>query len=146
MGSLNKYFFHELLKNKIKPFLSPDPKRVKFWRKRLKSIGKRPYVGISWKSSNITAERQHNYAPISDWTPLLKLHNVTFVNLQYADFEYDLNKIQNEIGTNIHNFDDLDHFNNILDVASLCAALDFVVSIQSSVPLISAGVGTSTIC
>ena len=55
-----------------------------------------------------------------------------------------MNKIQNEIGTNIHNFDDLDHFNNILDVASLCAALDFVVSIQSSVPLISAGVGTST--
>ena len=145
MGSLNKYYFRENLKNvKVNSFLSPDPKRVRFWRKRLKSIGEKPYVGISWKSSNITSERQPNYAPIMDWTPLLKLPNVTFVNLQYTDFENDLNKIQNEIGVNVHNFNDLDHFNDLLEVASLCAALDFVVSIQSSVPLISAGVGTST--
>ena len=38
----------------------------------------------------------------------------------------------------------MDHFNNIDDVAALCAALDMVVSTKTTVPLISAGVGTLT--
>ena len=60
------------------------------------------------------------------------------------DFEDELKEIEDEFGVKVHNFDDLDQFNNIDDVAALCSALDMVVSIQSSVPLISAGVGTST--
>ena len=64
--------------------------------------------------------------------------------MQYVDFENDLNKIKNELGHKIHNFDDLDHFNNIDDVAALCAALDIVVSNKTTVPLISSAVGTST--
>ena len=38
----------------------------------------------------------------------------------------------------------MDHFNNIDDVAALCAALDMVVSTKTTVPLISTAVGTST--
>jgi hypothetical protein len=38
----------------------------------------------------------------------------------------------------------LDHFNNIDYVAVLCTALDMVVSTKTTVPLISAAVGTST--
>ena len=38
----------------------------------------------------------------------------------------------------------MDHFNNIDDVAALCAALDMVVSTKTTVPLISAGVGSIT--
>ena len=53
-------------------------------------------------------------------------------------------KIQNEFGVTVHNFDDLDHYNNLADVAALSAALDVVVSVQSAVPAISAGVGTCT--
>ena len=38
----------------------------------------------------------------------------------------------------------MDHFNNIDDVAALCAALDVVVSTKTTVPLISSAVGTLT--
>ena len=85
-----------------------------------------------------------NYATISELYPVLKLPDVTYVNLQYTDFTNDLTKIKKELGLTLHNFDDLDHFNNIDDVAALCAALDMVVSTKTSVPLISAGVGTLT--
>ena len=44
----------------------------------------------------------------------------------------------------MHNFDDLDHYNDIDNVAALSAALNMVVSTKTTVPLISAGVGTST--
>ena len=44
----------------------------------------------------------------------------------------------------MHNFEDIDHWNDLDDVAALCTALDMVVSNKITVPLISAGVGTST--
>ena len=36
------------------------------------------------------------------------------------------------------------HYNDIDDVAALCAALDVVISTKMTVPIISGGVGTST--
>jgi len=53
-------------------------------------------------------------------------------------------EIQNNFGVTVHNFDDLNHFDDLDDVAALCAALDIVVSTKITVPFISAGVGTAT--
>jgi tetratricopeptide (TPR) repeat protein len=145
MGSLYKHFIKEIRQNaKPDAYLVPDPIRVNFWRERLNSLGKGPYIGVSWKSSNMSPNRLPNYASISDLSPILKIPNVTFINLQYKDFADDLTKIQDKIGVTVNNFDDLDHYNNIDDVAALCTALDMVVSTKMTVPLISAGVGTST--
>jgi len=145
MGSIYKYFIQEISeKASVDAFLVPDPVRVNYWKKRLHSLGKGPYIGISWKSFNMSLSRLPNYAHISEWSPILTIPNVTFINLQYKDFEDDLAKIKNELGITIHNFDDLDHFNNLTEVAALSAALDVVVSIKNTVPIISAGVGTLT--
>ena len=81
--------------------------------------------------------RLPNYATVTELSPVLRVPNVTFINLQYVDFEKDLNKIQDDIGIKIHNFDELDHFNNIDDVAALSSALDMIVSTKTTVPLIS---------
>lgn len=145
MGSLYKQFIQEISQNaKVDPYLVPDPVRVNFWKERLSSLGDGPYIGISWKSSNMSPNRLPNYTPISEWSPLLKIPDVTFINLQYLDFVGDLAKIKDELGVTVHNFDDLDHYNNVDDVAALCSALDLVVSNKITVPLISAGVGTLT--
>ena len=145
MGSLYKHFIEEITQTpKTDAFLIPDPIRVIFWKKRLKSLGKGLYIGISWKSSVVNAKRLPNYPPISDWSPILKINDVNFINLQYIDFKDDLNKIKDEFGVTVHNFDDLDQYNNIDDVAALCAALDIVVSTKVTPPFISSGVGTST--
>ena len=145
MGSLYKNFIQEVSKtDKADAYLVPNHLRVDYWKKRLKSLGKGPFIGIGWKSANMSPSRLQNYATISELSPILKLPDVTFINLQYSDFANDLAQVQDDIGVTVHNFDDLDHFNNIDDVAALCSALDMVVSTQSTVPLISAGVGTST--
>ena len=145
MGSLYRCFLQDILKiQKPKAFLVPDPVRVKYWRGRLKSLGNGPYVGISWKSSDMSTIRIPNYSSISEWSPILTIPDVTFINLQSKDFEDDLKEIEDEFGVKVHNFDDLDQFNNIDDVAALCSALDMVVSNKTTTPLISAGVGTLT--
>jgi tetratricopeptide (TPR) repeat protein len=145
MGSLYRNLIHDLSKNdKADAYLVPDPIRVNYWKERLKSLGKGPFIGISWKSANMDMIRLPNYATISELFPILRTPNVTFINLQYIDFANDLSKVQDDLGVTVHNFDDLDHFNNIDDVAALCTALDMVVSTKTTVPLISAAVGTST--
>ena len=145
MGSLYRHCITKLpLDFKVDAYLVPDPVRVNFWRKRLHSIGKGPYVGISWKSGNMGSSRLPNYASISELLPILTLPDITFINLQYIDFEDDLAKIQKDLGVIVHNFDDLDHYDNLDEVAALSAALDVVVSVISAVPIITAGVGTCT--
>ena len=144
-GSLYKNFIQDISTTyKADAYLVPDPVRVNYWKDRLKSIGKGPYIGISWKSAKMNAVRLPNYAKISELSPILTMPDVTFINLQYVDFAEDLNQIKNDLGVTVHNFDDLDHFNNIDDVAALCTALDMVVSTKTTVPLISSAVGTST--
>ena len=145
MGSLYKHFIDEIIENdKPDAYLVPDPARVTYWKDRLKSLGRGPYIGISWKSSNMSPERLPNYSSISEWSPILKIPDVRFINLQSTDYADDLSKVREELGVTVHNFDDLDQFNDIDDVAALCAAIDMVVSNKTTTPLISAGVGTVT--
>ena len=145
MGSLFRHFIPEISKN-FKPdaFLLPDPSRVNFWKKRLNSLGSGPYVGVSWKSPLMEPARLPNYTQVSDWAPVLALPDVTFINLQSSEFRDDLATIQDEFGVTVHNFEDLDHYDNLDDVAALSAALDIVVSVSTAVSAIAAGVGTST--
>jgi tetratricopeptide (TPR) repeat protein len=145
MGSLYRHFLSDITQNtKPKAYLVPDPDRVNYWRDRLASLGKGPYVGIGWKSTDMSPGRLPNYAPILEWSPVLKIPDVTFINLQYKDFEDDLAKVKEELGVTVHNFDDLDQFNNVDDTTALCAALDMLVSNHGTAPLISGGVGTLT--
>ena len=146
MGSLYKHFIDKIMQNpKPNAFLVPNPERVNFWKERLNSLGKGPYIGISWKSSVVSAYRRQHYATISEWSPVLTIPDITFINLQYTDYANDIAQVQDEFGVKVHNFEDLDQYNDIDDVAALCAALDMVISNKTTVPFISAGVGTPTV-
>ena len=52
--------------------------------------------------------------------------------------------IEKGIGVTVHNFDDLDQYNDVDDVVALCAALDMVVSTKVTPLIFSSGVGTPT--
>lgn len=145
MGSLFRYFIDEISASKVsKSYLFPNPDRVDFWKKRLDSLGPRPRVGISWKSPVMTPARQPNYTEILDWAPLFSLPDITFVNLQSTDFVNDLKEIHDKFGVIVHNFDDLDHYDDLDDVAALSAALDVVVSVATAVPTLTSAIGTPT--
>ena len=145
MGSLCKHFYDSFKYNsKAKPHLVPDPTRVNFWKKQLKNLGEGPYIGLCWKSLKTSSNRLQNNSNILQWKSILRMPDVKFINLQPKSFEDDIKKIHSEIGVTVHNFDDLDHFNDLYDVSALISALDMVISTKTTVPLIAAGVGTKT--
>ena len=145
MGSLYKHFIDEIMiKGMASSYLVPDPVRVQHWKERLRSIGKGPYIGVCWKSSIKSAYRLQHYPSMSEWAAVFKVPDVTFINLQYTDYEEDIAKVEDECGVKIHNFEDIDQYGDIDEVAALCAALDVVVSTKATPSMISVGVGTPT--
>ena len=145
MGSLYKHFLDDIIKDpKPDAYLVPDPDRVNYWKERLKSFGKGPYIGIAWKSSVTSHYRSLHYPAISEWSPVLTIPEVTFINLQYKDYAEDLAKVKDEFGVTVHNFEDLDQFNNIDDVTALCAALDMNITTKVTPMIFSSAVGTPT--
>jgi len=145
MGSLYRHCMPHIGQNSnVDAYLVPNPARVKFWRDRLGSLGKGPYIGISWKSSVVSRYRLRHYPSISEWSSVLEVPDVTFINLQYSDFADDLLNIKKNIGVTVHHFEELDQFNDLDDVAALCAALDMVVSTKVAPLTLSSGVGTPT--
>ena len=129
---------------KTDTFLFPKQERIDFWKDRLLRIGKGPFIGLSWKSPKITYARKKNYTEISDWEPLFSIPNITFINLQSKDFEDDILEIKKKYYVDVHNFDDLDHYDDFADVAALCAALDMCVSVSTAVSTVAGAVGTPT--
>ena len=145
IGSLFKHFISEISSRKtVDAFLVPDPLRVEYWRKRLAALGNGHFVGISWKSPMITPRRLPNYTEPIDWKPVLSLPGKTFINLQSKNFDEDILKIKDNFGVTIHNFEDIDHYDNLDDVAALGAALDICISVSTTVSTITAAVGTPT--
>mgnify|MGYP001215333237 FL=1 len=147
--SIATLFGHACVSGKItnrqNTYIFPDQKRVRYWKDRLKLVTEKPCIGISWKSPVMDKRRLFNYADLSFWKPLLQNENYTFFNLQSSDFEDDLQKISQDFGVDVINFDDLDHYDNLAEVAAFSKALDKSVSVATAVATISAAVGTHTI-
>lgn len=145
IGSIFKFFSSKISKRATcKPFLKTDVKRVNFWKTRLRSLGAGPFVGISWKSPVMSIDRLPNYTDIMNWEAVLSIPNITFINLQSTDFKNDLRWVQDNFGITVHNFEDLDHYDNLDDVAALCKALNTCISVSTAVAAIASGVGTPT--
>ena len=145
MGSLYKHFIPEITqKPKPEAYLVPDPIRINYWKERLRSLGKGPYIGVCWKSSVVSSYRLKHYPPISEWLPVFAIPDVTFINLQYSDFEDDLAKVKDELGITVHHFEDLNQYDDVDDVAALCNALDIAVTTKVTPMILTSAVGTPT--
>ena len=66
-------------------------------------------------------------------------------NLQSSHFNQDLQRISKDFGVEVINFEDLDHYDDLAEVAAFCKALDKTISVATTVAHISAAVGTETI-
>jgi len=140
LGSLFRHL-HQDLTAPCDAFLVPDPDRVAFWKQRLAELGPGPNVGISWKSPMMTPARALNYTRIDEWAPLFS-QAARFINLECGDDHDDRIHAQERLGVTVHNFDDLNLYDDLDDVAALTAALDVVISVSNVMAPLSAAVGT----
>jgi len=143
VGSLLKIYRSDI-KNfpKSKGYLITDNDKDSFFKEALSPFNKKLLVGISWRSGLLTSDRNIHYAPLSDWSEILQLDNIQFVNLQYGDTVEELVTLKNNFNINIINFESLDIKNDIDSLASLIKNLDLVISASTFAAPLTQAVGT----
>lgn len=123
LSDLMMWYRRDLSHFPKKPFLKPDPERVKYWRAELEKISDKPKIGIAWKSRH------------GEISPHSLIHgDSTFINLQYGELlESRIGKIWNIAPNPLDEIED--HIN-------LIAALDKVVTVTQTVVHEAGSVGT----
>ncbi|CAK0772593.1 protein O-GlcNAc transferase [Gammaproteobacteria bacterium] len=124
-------------------YLIPDPVRVTAWRERLTALGTGFKVGITWRSGLLKAARRRHYTELNQWTPVLSVPGVTFVNLQYDDCAAELSTVRKRYGVEIHTFPGLNLKDDLEEAAALSSALDLVIGVGNAATELAATLGLS---
>jgi len=146
MGSLMKHFRKEFSSfHDSGGYIKPDSNIVNKWRERLGLIanGKKT-IGISWKSGLTDPLRNAKHSSLLDWSELLTIKNLEFINLQYGNCIEEIKSVEKILGVKIHTWKDLDLKNDLEDIIGLLANLDHVVTTSSAVWTFSASSGAPT--
>jgi hypothetical protein len=107
-------------------------------------MGDNKYLcGITW-SSKIKTIGADKSIELEDLLPILKINNITFVNLQYGDIQEQLINFNKKYSLNIKDCLDVDNFNDFDGHAALKQACDFVVTISNTSAHISGAIGKET--
>lgn len=146
MGSLGKRFRPSAAAFEAKPpILSPRKERVGELKARLAAKGEGPKIGICWRSGTAGPLRNPYYAGIEELEPLLKVKGLQFVCLLYDECEKELQLARDRFGVDIDVVEEVDLFDDLPSSIDLMAALDFVVSANTSVASLAGAAGVAGI-
>jgi hypothetical protein len=127
-----------------KAYLVPDARKTEDWRERIGTIGDGLKVGISWRGGKDVSVSHLRSITLDQWSPLLSLPGVQFVNLQYGDCKEELNEIRQKLGVTIHDWEEADPLKDLDGFAAQIAALDLVISVDNSTVHMAGAVGVPT--
>jgi Flp pilus assembly protein TadD len=118
------------------PYLEANPTAVARWRRRMEALsGLR--VGLVWSGNpkRGTGADHARSIPLDQFAPLVDLPGVNFVSLQKGEAAHALRPE----GMALHDW--TDELNDFADTAALVAALDLVISVDTSVVHLAGALG-----
>jgi ADP-heptose:LPS heptosyltransferase len=125
-------------------FLKPDAHERERWTQWLKAQGPGPFVGLCWRSGNVSGLRAAQYAPLEAWAELIRTSPAAPVSLQYDVQVNELETLQRLSGRRILVPPRLDQKEEIDRTAAMIATLQAVASAPTAVSWIAAGLGMPT--
>lgn len=123
--------------------LRADPERRAEMRRWLDSLPGERKLGLSWRSK-LTRAADKKTIPLGEWKPILRIRDVTFVNLQYGETDEDLAEVRKRFGVEIAQAPGLDTKDDLDGLAALIAELDRVVTISNVTAHMAGAIGTPT--
>lgn len=106
--------------------------------------------GISWFTKSLSAKPSLNMyksflsTTLNDLEKILKIDNISFIDLQYGDTDDEKNKFFEDNGVKIIKDKNIDNFNDFIGLSSLIEKCDFVISVSNSVAHLSSALGKKT--
>ena len=108
-----------------------DPGKTEAWRQRLGAVGDGLKVGIAWRGGTMERFKRAKSTTLADWTAVLSVPGVDFINLQYGDCTQELAAAADS-GYSVHHFDDLDPVADPDSQLALIANLDLVIQTSNA--------------
>jgi len=122
-------------------YLVPDEKRRKRWRKKLKALGRRKKIGITWQGGVGKTAVHVRSLRLTQMVPILN-QNADFISLQYTKHaQEELDQFRRETGIKVHHWKDGAEGEDMDDQASLIAELDLVISVCQTAIHVAGAIG-----
>jgi hypothetical protein len=123
-----------------KPFLVADPERKLQWKALLDSLGDKPKIGIAWTGGLKDTHGERRSVKLEDFLPILQ-QDATFISLQYKNPAKEIADFEQKHGIKIHHWPRATESHDYDDTAALVDELDLVISVQTAVVHLCAGLG-----
>jgi hypothetical protein len=118
------------------PYLSADPERVEYWRRRLEALippGTRR-IGLAWAGNPTHSNDFNRSTSLEKCAPLLALENTAFVSLQ-------MGKARDEIGRYSGTAPLIDMAESFTDTMAILTCLDRLVTVDTSLAHLAGALG-----
>jgi tetratricopeptide (TPR) repeat protein len=125
-------------------FLKPDPLDSVRWGGFLATAGAGPFIGICWRSGNMTGHRTLQYAPLQAWAAFIAKLPGTILSVQYDAREEEVEALEAMSGRTIFVPPALDQKNDLDQTVGMLSSLDAVVTAPTAVAWLAAGAGVDT--
>lgn len=122
-------------------FLSADPQRVAYWRKRLQGLGSGPKVGVSWRGGADAKARRIRSIPPALFGEMTGAGDPVFVSLQYGAAAQEAAAVSPAL----KHFPEIDPLSDLDEFSALVAAMDMVVSVDNSTVHLACALGVKTL-
>lgn len=146
VGGLGKLFRPDPKACPGKPWLVPDPDRVDMW-KALFAKQEKTVIGVAWSGGVAWTGDRNRKFDLEELLPIFKSVDAVWVSLEYKDASREIEAFRTKhpevdlrqypFGTLTQDYD---------DTAAMVAALDHVVSMQTSVIHLCGAIGKSCYC
>lgn len=143
-GSLPRYFRRDIesFPRSGGGYLVADPALIAAWHSRLIQLPPGLRVGLSWRGGVSHTNQAARSVDLSALLPLLNTPSCQFISLQYGDCAGELEQLYACSGKRIHRWPEaIDSFEQ---TAALAAALDVIISVDTTVAHLSGALGRST--
>lgn len=146
LGSLPRFYRRSVGAFPGTPYLKPDPGLVEKYRERLRALGPKPKVGITWQGGVVQTRVDLRSIFPEQLRPLLEL-DADFVSLQYtSDASDNVAELKDKTGLVIHHWPDIAQAQNLDHPAALISALGFIVTVCQTAVHLAGAMGVQALC
>ena len=155
LGSLPKFYRRSAAAFPGKPFLVPDKGKRAWWGDKLKALGRKPNIGITWQGGvEQTRYDARSFHP-SVYGPLFASIDANWISLQYdATAQKCVNDVKEAFGVKISHWPQAveqrnpttGKMNDLDDLVALISKLDLVITVCQTAVHVAGALGVPCIC
>jgi hypothetical protein len=123
-------------------YLSPEPRRVSYWRERLATLGGGRRIGLAWTGGLPGTLRAARSMALTDLRPLIEPGADAFVALEFLDCGEEVEAFRRAGPGRIHWWPEA--VQALDETAAIAAALDLVISVTTATAHLAGALGRPT--